>query len=118
MITILHNPRCSKSRCALDYTQMFPKLEIQVRNYLKEPLNQNELTDLCANLNQPIEDLVRTSDKAYIELHGKEKLNDEAFIDLLASHPELLQRPILIDGNTVIIGRPPELVLEYLQTKK
>lgn len=115
MITLLHNPDCSKSSCALDYSQMFPGLDIKTRAYLQEPLNKEELLQLQQKLQLPVAAFVRTTDKDFVAQYGTQVLPDDAYLDILVSQPRFLQRPILIDGNTAIIGRPPELILDYLK---
>lgn len=116
MITLLHNPDCSKSSCALDYSQQFPHLEINTRPYLQEPLNKEELIQLLQKLQLPVTAIVRATDKDFVTQFGTEALADEAYLDVLVSQPQFLQRPILIDGDQAIIGRPPELILDYLKS--
>lgn len=116
MITLLHNPNCSKSNCALDYSQLFPGLDIIIRPYLQEPLNKEELLQLVQKLQLPVVAIVRTTDKDFIAQFGTEVLSDDVYLDILVNQPQLLQRPILINGDTAIIGRPPELILEYLKS--
>ncbi len=116
-ITVLHNPDCSKSKCALDYSLLFPKLDISYRNYLQDPLSKTELVSLLQKLQLSAVDIVRTSDKSFIKLFGDKNFTAEELIDIVANHPQFLQRPILIDDGKAIIGRPPELILEYLKEK-
>lgn len=115
MITLLHNPDCSKSNCALDYSQLFPRLPISTRAYLQEPLSREELLLLLQKLQLPAAAITRTTDKDFVAQFGPEVLADEAYLDILVSQPRFLQRPILVDGNRAIIGRPPELILDYLK---
>lgn len=116
MITLLHNPDCSKSNCALDYSQQFPGLDIRTRAYLQEPLNKEELLQLLQKLQLPVAAIVRTTDKDFVAQFGIEVLSDDTYLDILVSQPQFLQRPILINGDTAIIGRPPELILDYLKS--
>lgn len=116
MITLLHNPDCSKSSCALDYGQLFPGLDIIIRPYLQEPLNKAELVQLLEKLQLPVSTIVRTADKDFVTQFGTEVLPDDTYLDILVSQPQFLQRPILIDGDTAIIGRPPELIFDYLKS--
>lgn len=116
MITLLHNPDCSKSSCALDYSQLFPGLDIRTRAYLQEPLNKEELLQLLQKLQVPVAAIIRTTDKDFVAQFGTEVLYDDVYLDILVSQPQFLQRPILIDDDTAIIGRPPELILDYLKS--
>ncbi|RYD98402.1 MAG: hypothetical protein EOP54_07765 [Sphingobacteriales bacterium] len=115
MITLLHHPGCSKSSCALDYSQLFPGLDIRTRAYLQEPLNKEELLQLLQQLQLPVSAIVRTTDKDFVAQFGTEVLAADAYLDILVKQPQFLQRPILIDGNEAIIGRPPEVILDYLK---
>lgn len=116
MITLLHNPDCSKSSCALDYSQLFPGLDIRTRPYLEEPLNKEELARLLQKLQLPATAIVRTTDKDFVAQFGTEALTEDNYLDILVKQPQFLQRPILIDGDKAIIGRPPELILDYLKS--
>lgn len=115
MLTLLHNPDCSKSNCALDYSQLFPALNIRTRAYLQEPLNKEELLQLLQKLQVPVAAITRTTDKDFIAQFGTEILSENTYLDILVEQPQFLQRPILIDGEQAIIGRPPELILAYLK---
>lgn len=116
MITLLHNPGCSKSSCALDYSLLFPDLDIRTRPYLQEPLNKEELVQLLQKLQLPVTAIVRTTDKDFVAQFGAEILAEDTYLDILVSQPQYLQRPILIDDNKAIIGRPPEQILDYLKS--
>lgn len=117
----LHNPRCRKSREALALLAEKP-LEVEVRAYLEEPLNQEELESLIAKLRKTEgltkdelpSGLIRTGEADY-KSHYKGKLtNEAAVIEALLKHPKLLERPILINGQKAAIGRPPENILAIL----
>ena len=115
MITILHNPTCSKSNCALDYGLQFPSLDIEIRPYLSDALDEKELRELVEKLKKPASTILRKNDEGFAELYGDKPLDNKTIIQFLASNPTFLQRPILILENEVIIGRPPELILEKLR---
>jgi len=113
--TILHNPRCSTSRAALEKADALGS-DVAIRDYLKEPLTEQELRDLVAILQDPVEDLVRR-DPHFLELAlDVEHVDDaESVIATLLAHPKLLQRPILIREGVAIIGRPKERVAAFLK---
>ncbi len=116
MITILQIQECSKSRCAVEYSQQFPDLDIRLRNYIEQPLSKDELIDLIAKLNVPVKNIFRN--EGYSPNPGdKALITDEDYIDLLVEKPELLQRPILISEKKSFIGRPPELILDFLKNQ-
>lgn len=114
-ITLLHNPRCSKSRQALQLLQE-NNLQVDVVEYLKAPLSPAQLAELQKKLGlQDVRDMMRSKEDIYKELG----LNDSAMTNeqlhaAIAEHPILLERPIAILGNQARIGRPPELVLELI----
>jgi len=113
MITIYHNPRCSKSRnCNL----MLEKLNenIQVINYITTPFNCETLSDLIQLLNiEPI-GLVRKNEVVWKEKFKGRNLSDTEIIAAMVAHPKLIERPIVVKNNKAAIGRPIENVLKIL----
>jgi arsenate reductase (glutaredoxin) len=114
-VTIYHNPRCSNSRGALVAAEE-RGIEAEVVRYLEQRPDRETLTRLVSQLEDPVEDLVRKDDRfKELQLDPKDYVGSpEAVIDLLAEHPELLQRPVLVKGDRAIIGRPKERVVEFL----
>ena len=107
MYTIYHNPRCKKSRAGLHYATE-KKMEFQVREYLKEPLSEAELTSLVMKLHVKPRELVRTQEEAYRkELKGL-NLNDEEWIKVMVENPRLIHRPIVEGKYKAVVGDPPE----------
>ncbi|MDC0074639.1 arsenate reductase (glutaredoxin) [Alphaproteobacteria bacterium] len=114
MITIFHNPRCSKSRKTLEIIES-NNLKPRIRNYLKDNLSITELNEIIGLLKIDPKELVRTNEKIYSNLFEKNnKLNKSEIIKILYENPILIQRPIVINGKKAIIGRPPENVLDIL----
>jgi arsenate reductase len=108
-VTIYHNPRCSNSRTALGLLQeRSDEVELEVVEYLHDPLDRAGLEGLLAILEDPPADLVR-HDARFKELglDPKGYTTTEAVIDLLVEHPELMQRPVLVSGGRAVIARPP-----------
>lgn len=111
--TIYHNPRCAKSRAALDLLSehgVAPKIVL----YVKEPLSVDELRGLARMLGAPIRALIRDIDQAQ-QFMTMDWDDDEAVLSALAQHPTWLQRPIVTRGGRGVIGRPAERVLELLR---
>ena len=107
MYTIYHNPRCKKSRAGLQYVTD-KKMEFQVREYLKEPLSEAELTALVMKLHVNPKELIRTQEEAYRkELKGL-NLNDEEWIKVMVENPKLIHRPIVEGKYKAVVGDPPE----------
>ncbi len=113
---IYHNPRCSKSREALNILNK-KKCEIEIREYIKKPPTKKELKELLAKLGCTAFDLVRKKEELFLRKFKNKKFSELEWIQILTEHPELIERPIIIDGYKAIIGRPPELVLELISRK-
>ena len=117
--TILHNPRCSTSRAALENLEASDR-SFEVIPYLKQPLTVDQLRDLVALFPHSPTDLVRRDPNfAKLGLTDDDVRTPDQVVTALAEHPELLQRPILIhhepDGDRAIIGRPKQAVPEFLR---
>jgi arsenate reductase (glutaredoxin) len=112
-VTIYHNPRCGKSRAALALLQE-RGIEPRVVEYLKTPLRKDELRQLVAQLGIPPEQLVRKGEDVYKQEYSGRMLTDSQWLDALAAHPILMERPVVVHGKRAVIGRPPEKVLEIL----
>lgn len=111
---LYHNPRCSKSRQALELLQQ-KGISPQVIHYLDTPPTADELRDLLRMLNLPPRALLRTSESEYAELGLADPArSDDDIIEALKRHPRLIQRPIFVHSGRAILGRPPEQVLGLL----
>jgi len=85
-------------------------------NYIKEGISKSEVSNICKMLNLKPIDIIRTSDKNYKDLEiVSMNLSDDDLINTIVKNPKILQRPIFINNNRAVIGRPPERVLEILQ---
>jgi arsenate reductase len=113
MITIWHNPKCSKSREALSILEQ-KGVKSEVFKYLDTPPSRDEIVSVLQKLGISARALMRTKEDLYKEL-GLAQVSDEAkLIDALAEYPKLIERPIVIEGNRAVIGRPVEKVIEFL----
>lgn len=116
--TLLHNPRCSKSREALALLQA-RGVNAQLRLYQDVPLDRDELTRLIASLGERAPDLIRPADARKRGLSDDPAAMDaQALCIWLAEHPETMQRPVLISGDRAIIGRPPQDILRLIDDPK
>jgi len=114
---IFYNPRCSKCREAKDLLEE-NNCEITFREYLKEPPTKKEITDLLKKLGCKAEDIVRKSEPLYKEKFESKKLTNAQWIKALSENPILIERPIVIDGERAVVGRPPAHVLDLLKARK
>ncbi|PKM26199.1 MAG: arsenate reductase (glutaredoxin) [Gammaproteobacteria bacterium HGW-Gammaproteobacteria-13] len=113
-MTLYHNPRCSKSRSALQLLEDRGFNPTIVR-YLETPLSADQLQALLVKLGIGPRQLLRTGEDEYKALGLNDlQLTDAQLIDAMLSQPKLIERPILVVGDKAVIGRPPENVLEIL----
>ena len=113
-LILYHNPRCSKSRGALELLEA-RGLQPQVVRYLDTPLSASELRELLGKLGYSARQLLRSGEELYQELNLDDPALDEAaLIAAMVEHPRLIERPILVAGDKAVVGRPPERVLELL----
>ena len=110
-----HNPRCSKSRAALELLRE-RGVEPELVDYLGEPPSEEDLRRLLRQLQLSPRELLRIGEAIYAELGlGNPGVSDEALIAAMVEHPRLIERPIFVHAGRAVIGRPPERVLELLQ---
>lgn len=113
-LTLYHNPRCSKSRAALELLEA-RGLKPEIVRYLDTPLSASELKELLNKLGLTARQLLRTGEDEYKTLElAHPGLEEAQLIAAMVEHPKLIERPILVAGDKAIIGRPPEKVLEIL----
>jgi len=113
-VLIYHNPRCSKSRQTLELLQK-NNINPEIIDYLNSPPSENELSEIIKKLSISVHDLVRKNEKIYKMVTEKNpEPTDSQLIQAMAINPILIQRPIVINGEKAVIGRPPENVLEIL----
>lgn len=113
-LTLYHNPRCSKSRAALDLLEA-RGLAPQVVRYLETPLDAAALQALLGKLGIGARQLLRTGEDEYKSLGLADSgLSEQHLIAAMASHPKLIERPVLVNGDKAVIGRPTEKLLEIL----
>ena len=108
---IFHNPRCSKSRQALEILESNNK-DYEIFLYLQETLDKKSIKNLLDILGLNPKDILRSGEVEYKE----NKLSqyddeDETLIEFMIKYPKIIERPIVIRGNKGVIGRPPENVL-------
>lgn len=114
MLKILHNPRCTKSRETLQIIEESGEM-VQVVEYLKTVLTEDELTEIVKMLGIKPEQLVRKGEAIYKEKFKGKALSDSEWIKAMVENPKLIERPIVIKGDKAIIGRPPERVKELIR---
>ncbi|WP_416637520.1 arsenate reductase (glutaredoxin) [Pseudomonas sp. OHS18] len=113
-LTLYHNPRCSKSRAALQLLEE-RGLQPTVVHYLDTPPSAAQLREVLDKLGLPPRQLLRSGEDEYRQLDlADQALTDDALIEAMVAHPRLIERPLLITADRAVIGRPPENILELL----
>lgn len=114
MITLYHNPRCSKSRLTLALLREH-NIEPVIVPYLEQRLDAAQLQTILDKLGYKPRALLRRSEEDYKRLGLKNSdLSDQRLLQAMVDCPKLIQRPIAVRGERAAIGRPPENVLELL----
>ncbi|MEL7268803.1 MAG: arsenate reductase (glutaredoxin) [Bacteroidota bacterium] len=113
MITVYHNPRCRKSREALAFLEK-ENQDFEVIKYLDEPLSKVQLESLLEKLKLEPIDLVRTQEQIWKTGYRDKNLSKSQLVDIMLEHPKLMERPIVVNGDKAVLGRPAEKILEIL----
>jgi len=113
MITIYHNPRCSKSRQGLQILEE-SGVHFETIKYLENPLTKAELEHVINILKIKPLDLVRKGEAIWKDNYKGQELSDNDILEALIKHPKLIERPIVLNKNEGIIGRPPENIKSIL----
>ena len=111
MYTIYHNPRCKKSRAGLQHV-IEKGMEHQVREYLKDPLSEEELTTLLMKLHKKPVEMIRTQEEYFRKQLKGLSMNDLEWIKVMIENPKLIQRPIVEGKYKAVLGDPVENIEE------
>lgn len=112
-VVIWHNPRCSKSRQALELLRE-KGIDPAVVQYLTDPRSENEIRTAVARLGGHAIDLVRTKEARFKELGLSRDSSEDDLIAAMVAHPVLIERPVVFSAMKARIGRPTEAILEIL----
>lgn len=113
-IQIWHNPRCSKSRSALELLQT-KGINANVVKYLETIPTKEQLKDILSKLKISAKELLRTGEDIYKELNLKDINDEEKLIEIMVQNPILIERPIIIRENKAVIARPIENLEDLLK---
>jgi len=113
-IAIWHNPRCSKSRSAMDILEN-NNCEIEIIKYLDTNPDENQIKTILKMLGVTPRELMRQKEAIYKEMNLKEETSDDALISAMTQYPKLIERPIIIKDGQAIIGRPTEKIAEFIK---
>ena len=113
MTTLYHNPRCSKSREALQILQQANE-PVEVVLYLKDPLSEGALKKIIQQLGVSAIELIRKNEPVWKQNYKGKSLSEDELITAMVNNPKLMERPIAINKTKAVIGRPPIEVLKVL----
>lgn len=113
-IQIWHNPKCSKSRAAMQLLEN-KNIDANVVKYLEQTPTKEQLKDVLSKLKISAKELLRTGEDIYKELKLKEIDDEDKLIDFMIEHPILIERPIIIKGENAVIARPIENLEDLLK---
>ena len=118
VVIVYHNPRWTKSRGVVSLLKKIKK-PFRIVEYLKEPLEKEDLVSVSKKLNMKPFDFIRKTEPGVKEkLIGINEKDDGKILKLLLKHPKALERPIVIFGNRAVIGRPPEKIHDLFELEK
>ena len=108
-----HNPRCRKSREGLTLLDN-NKIHYEIIEYLKTPFKKEELIQLLTYLKMTPMDFIRKGESIYKEKIKGKNLSDDEIIHVMIEEPKLIERPILLNKNKAVVGRPAENLLKII----
>lgn len=113
------NPSCSKCAVALDELSE-AGVPVEQRRYLEQPPTADELRDVLGRLSLQPWDITRLGEPRAVELGMAQWPREpDRWVEALVSHPELLQRPILLlDDGTALIGRDADTLRTAVQRSR
>jgi arsenate reductase (glutaredoxin) len=113
-IQIWHNPKCSKSRAAMELLEN-KNIDANVVKYLEQTPTKGQLKDVLSKLKISAKELLRTGEDVYKELNLKDINDEETLIEIMIKNPILIERPIIIKGENAVIARPIENLEDLLK---
>ena len=114
-VEIFHNPKCSKSRKSLEILETeYSELELSIYDYKEKGLTVDQITRLEELLSKPVQEFLRTKEALYKEL-AVDWSDQTSAKKALSDNPSLLERPIIVFGDSAVIGRPPENIYDLIK---
>ena len=110
--TIYHNPRCKKSRDALQLLKK-KKIKFKVINYLKELFDEQSLEKILDVIGKKPSEALRKNEEIWKKQFSSKNIGEKEILKLMIQHPKLIERPIVISGNKGVIARPLENLMDF-----
>ncbi|HMR47120.1 MAG TPA: ArsC/Spx/MgsR family protein [Bacteroidia bacterium] len=117
MIRMYIKPTCSTCRTAMQMVKECAA-EVEMVEYLIDTPSEEELLKLTQQLGVKPFDMVRTKESLYKEKYEGKKISDKQWLKILHKNPILIERPIITNGTQAVIGRPPSLIVDFLNKKQ
>lgn len=113
-LKVYQKPTCTKCRMTLRLLSE-RGAEFEAINYFERRLTEADLRALLKKLGLSAREILRKDEPVAKDLGiGKKDFSDKELIALMAKHPDLIQRPIVVRGDQAVLGRPPENVEKLL----
>jgi len=113
-ITVYQKPTCTTCR-QVHAALKESGVDFDAVNYYVDPIPKSKLRELLRKMGLPARQLLRTKEEIYKKLRiGERDLTDDQIVDLMVTHPDLIQRPIVEKGSRAILARPAERLKEIL----
>lgn len=116
-LSVYHNPRCRKSREAIKFLKENNIQHTQIL-YLKHGISKKEIECIIKKLKIKPKSLLRSQEKIWKELYKNKDIGKEKLIDILCEHPKLIERPIIVNHESGVIGRQIESIKSFIKNSK
>ncbi len=113
MIQILHNPRCAKSRAGLKFLQD-KGIEPEIIKYLDDTPTAAEFKEILKKMGAKPTDVLRKNEAVFKEKFKGKEFSDDEWVEIMVNNPKLIERPIVINGDKAVLGRPAEAIEKVL----
>ena len=118
MLKVYFKPKCATCQTAMQLIKANSKEKIETVEYLVETPTQQQLKEIIKMLGIKPEELVRKKEPLYKEKYEGKKITGAQWIKILNQNPILIERPIIVNGDKAIIGRPVERIVEFVKQNK
>ena len=112
-LTIYHNPRCRKSREAIQYMEG-RGITLKIVKYLDQLFDVNSLGEVLKKIDMKPSEIVRRNEILWKKDYDGNNLSEYQILKLLVDQPRLIERPIVTLGNKGVLARPIESLIEFL----
>lgn len=112
-LTIYHNPRCRKSREAIQYLEG-RGVSLRIVKYLDQLFDVNSLREVLKKIDMKPSEILRRNEILWKKEYDGNKLSEDQILKLLVDQPRLIERPIVTLGNKGVLARPIKSLIEFL----